>query len=102
MKKFLAILSILLLGQICFAQEEINYNEILNSTQMPTDSEIWQVVEKFNLTPEEKQQLYFETKRQIEELYTNKNTEALQQRVLEGKQILNNAGLTISDFVTPQ
>ena len=103
MKKILTLLSILLIGQITLAQtDEINYIELMQTTSMPSDAEIRQIVDKFNFTPEEKEQLFAETKRQIEELYKTQDAQALQQRALQGKQMLNSAGLTIQDFMVPQ
>ena len=102
MKKILIILSILLVGQFAYSQEEINYSELFNSIHAPTDEEIWQVVDRFNFTPEEKQQLFNETKKQMEELYRTQNIQAVQERAMQGNQMLNNAGLTIQDLMTPQ
>lgn len=102
MKKIFIILSILLFGQYTLAQEEIDYSEIFNSIHAPTDEEIWQVVDKFNFTPEEKEQLFNETKRQMEELYRTQDIQSIQQRALEGKQLLDSAGLTVQDLMTPE
>ena len=101
MKKFLIAFFVLFFGQFVIAQEEINYNEILNLTTMPNDSEIRQIVDKFNFTPEQKEQIFKETKRQMVELYTTKDVSAIQQRALQGKQMMNSAGLTIQDFMAP-
>ena len=102
MKKLLIIFLTLLFGQFAYSQENINYAEIFNSIHAPTDEEIWQVVDRFNFTPEEKEQLFNETKKQMEELYQTQDIQSVQQRALQGKQMLDSAGLTIQDLMTPQ
>ena len=38
----------------------------------------------------------------MEELYRTQNIQAVQERAMQGNQMLNNAGLTIQDLMTPQ
>ena len=99
MKKILITFSVLIFAQFVCAQEAPNLSELFSTAQMPSDAEIRQVVEKFNFTPEEKEQLFLETKKQIVELYRTQDLQTLQQRALEGKQHLNNSGLSIQDFM---
>ncbi len=99
MKKILLAFSILMFAQFVFAQETPDLSELFSTAQMPSDAEIRQVVEKFNFTPEEKDQLFYETKKQIVELYRTQDLQTLQQKALEGKQHLNNSGLSLQDFM---
>ena len=93
MKKLLIIFSILFMSQFAIAQaQEVNYNEILDSTTMPSDAEIYQTLEKFNFTPEQKEQLFKETKKQLQELYSTRNIEAVKQRAMQNQETLKNAG----------
>lgn len=81
MKKILCILSsILLSASIAFAQDELsNIADIINNTTMPTDEEIMETIEKFNFTKEQQQQLFKETKKQLEQIYKDGNADSFIQ-----------------------
>jgi hypothetical protein len=88
-------------GQFVYGQENLDLNELLTTSQMPTDAEIMQVVDKYNFTSEEKEQLFSETKKLIVELYRTQDLQSLQQRALQGKQTLDNMGLSVQDLMAP-
>ena len=73
MKKgiFYLFLSGILFFNCAIAQENVNYSEIVNSTTMPSDEEIMQVIEKFNFDHDQKQQLFKETKKRLKNMYEN-------------------------------
>ena len=73
MKKgiFYLFLSGILFFNYAIAQENIDYSQIVNSTSMPSDEEIMQVIEKFNFDHDQKQQLFKETKRRLKNMYEN-------------------------------
>ena len=73
MKKgfFYLFFSTILFFNCAIAQENTNYAEIVNSTAMPSDEEIMQVIEKFNFDESQKQQLFKETKKRLENMYEN-------------------------------
>lgn len=52
-----------------FAQNQ--YNIDVSNTTMPSDEQIMQVIEKFNFDSSQKEYLFKETKRQLEEAYQN-------------------------------
>lgn len=55
------------------ALENYDINQMVNSTTMPTDAEIMQVIDKYNFDAAQKDLIFRETKRQLEELYSAKN-----------------------------
>lgn len=57
-----------------FANDSIDIEEIVNTTSMPTDSEIMKTIDKFATTKEEKEYLFKETKKQLEILYSKDNS----------------------------
>lgn len=66
MKKIIYLLfSILLVSNIALS------NEV--QTNMPSDEEIMQAIEKFNFPQEEKQKIFEQTKNTLEELYDPNN-----------------------------
>ena len=50
MKKTLIMFSIFMFGQFVYGQENLDLNELFTTSQMPTDAEIMQVVDKYNFT----------------------------------------------------
>ena len=70
-KNILIILSILFLTQISFASESIT-NEI---TKMPTDEEIMTIIEKYGLNEEQKQSVFKDTKKKLQQMYEENKTE---------------------------
>lgn len=77
MKKILFIISLLIFCSVVNAQEIItaddaqkSINELVNTTQKPTDDEIRQAIDKFNFTPEQKETLFLETKKNLDALYS--------------------------------
>ena len=102
MKKLLITVSVLFLFSVAFAQGEYSqYSELLNSTTMPTDSEIMMIIDKFDFTPEQKEQLFRETKKQLKEIYETKNAALLEQRINQGKELLNNSNINVNDVMLP-
>lgn len=98
MKKILYLIPTLLIMQLTFAQEEINYAEILNSTSMPSDEEISKVINQFNFPQDQKEQLFKETKKQLQELYQTKDSKLLEQKAIEGAKLLNQTELSPQNF----
>jgi len=99
MKKILYLFSSLLIMQFSLAQDNnINYEELLNTTIMPTDEEIAKIVNQFNFPQEEKNRIIIETKKQLQEIYDSKDAKLLEQKAVEGVKILNQAHLLPQDF----
>ena len=104
MKKILFLLfSVIFMANIAFAQGEYtDYSQLLNSTTMPSDSEIMSIIDKFEFTPEQKQQLFKETKKQIQEIFETKNAALLEQKVNEGKRALQENQLNVNNVMLPE
>ncbi len=60
-------LSLLLFLNVALAQDE---NTIQNALTMPSDEEIRAAIDKFNFSPKEKEQLFKETKKRLEEMFS--------------------------------
>ena len=73
----------LLLFNLAIAQE-------IKSTTMPTDAEIWETMNQLNLTPEEKQQVFKETKKILMEAHQKA---AQKPVVINGKKYNNPKGI---------
>ena len=58
MRKLFLSIALFALCLSAIAQENIDYSQIVNSTSMPSDEEIMQVIEKFNFDHDQKQQLF--------------------------------------------
>ena len=67
-----------LIFSFCFmnytnAEETADLNTMIQETSMPTDAEIMETIRKFNFDKNQEEYLFKETKRKLNELYTNKN-----------------------------
>lgn len=99
MKKIFYTILILFFTQISFAQDaSINYSEILNTTAMPSDEEIRKVLNQLNYPQEQKEIIFQETKKQLQEIYTIKDVKLLEQKAIEGVKLLNSGHLLPQDF----
>ena len=58
-------------------ENEQDLNTIIQQTNMPTDAEIMETVRKFNFDKSQEEYLFKETKRKLNELYSNKNFSAI-------------------------
>jgi len=83
MKRVLNFLfAILLISSFACAQNiDAKVNDALNTTSMPTDEEIMQTLEKFNFSQSQKEQLFKETKKQLQEMYSTKDASKLLEAV---------------------
>lgn len=63
-------LSLLLFLNAALAQNE---NAIQNALAMPSDEEIRAAIDKFNFSPKEKEQLFKETKKKLEEAFSQES-----------------------------
>ena len=78
MKKILFFLiSIILFTNITLAQNaNIDLNQILQTTSMPSDGEIMQMLDTLGVPQEEKNALFIETKKRLEQMYATKDASA--------------------------
>lgn len=110
MKKILYFLfSILFISNIAFAQDlATQMNTALNTTTMPSDEQIMQMINKFGLPQDQKELLFQQTKQQLQQLYETKNADALiqsqfgsyenaQNMLPEIEKMMQNSGSTSSN-----
>ncbi len=64
--------------------EEVNINQMINSTTMPTDEEIMATIKQFNFDKTQEEYLFKETKKKLTEVY-----EAAQKNLSEGRSTQN-------------
>ena len=74
MKKILILFFMLL--TMGFACAEVDFNAVINETSMPTDGEIRAVIEQFNFDDKQKEQLFKDTKKSLQDIYSGKNKNA--------------------------
>lgn len=90
----------LFFAQISFAQNApIDFGEILNTTVMPSDEEIRRVLSQFSYPQEEKERIFQETKKQLQEIYNTKDAKLLEEKAKEGVKLLNEGHLLPQDFM---
>ena len=104
MKKVLFIFLVFFCSQIAMANENtsIYFNQILNSTSIPSDTEIRTIINPFNYSTEQKEEIFKETKKQFEDLYNNKDSKLMEQKAIEGVKLLQKGHLTPQDFMDIQ
>ena len=78
MKNKILYIVITLIFSFCFmnysvAEEETDINTTIEQTSMPTDAEIMETIRKFNFNKAQEEYLFKETKRKLNEIYSNKN-----------------------------
>lgn len=97
MKKvlYLLISAILFSGVVAAQESNINFNQLLQTTAMPSDGEILQIIEMLGVTQEEKEELLKETKIRLEQMYKTNDTSAL----IETYQTLPNIQKTERNLV---
>ena len=73
MKKIIfTFISLCFMG-IVFA--DIDFTEAIQSTSMPTDAEIRNTISQFNFDEKQKEELFKETKKKLQEIYSGQNME---------------------------
>ena len=75
--KILCIVTALLFS-FCFmnysvADETEDLNTVIQASSMPSDAEIMETIRKFNFDKAQEEYLFKETKRKLQEMYSNKN-----------------------------
>lgn len=72
MKKLFCILS-LIFFMSCTAMADTDFTKAIESSKMPTDAEIMALLSKFNLNEEQKNVVFKDTKKKLQEMYSSKN-----------------------------
>ena len=67
-----------LMFSFCFmnyssADETEDLNAIIQNSSMPTDAEIMETIRKFNFDKAQEEYLFKETKKKLQDMYSNKN-----------------------------
>ena len=78
MKNKILYIVMAIVFSFCFANytkadETTDLNAMVQQTSMPTDAEIMETVRKFNFDKAQEEYLFKETKRKLNEIYSNKN-----------------------------
>ena len=72
MKKLFCMLSL-----ICFmpyiATADTDFTQVIESSNMPSDAKIMETLSKFNLNEEQKNVVFKDTKKKLQEMYSSKN-----------------------------
>lgn len=71
MKKIIFMFLALCFMGIAFA--DIDFTEAIQNSSMPTDAEIKNIISQFNFSEEQKEDLFKETKKKLQEMYSGKN-----------------------------
>ena len=76
MKRIFCILS-LICFMSCAAIADTDFSQAIQSSQMPTDAEIMEIISQFNLNEEQKKLIFNDTKKKLHEMYSSKgNTDS--------------------------
>lgn len=107
MKKILYFLvTAILFSNVVVAQDDnAKINQMLQTTSMPTDQEIMQMVQMFASGEEEKQLLFNETKKRLEQMYVLKDASAITdmyKQMSNVEQIQNNFEQNIQPQKSPK
>lgn len=96
MKKFL--LGFIL---ICFTgiakAADIDFYQAVNSSGMPTDAEIMKMLSKFGFSEEQKREIFAETKKQLQSVYSSDNPGEVNARLNKTLQEMQNG--SYSEFI---
>ena len=72
MKKIFCILS-LICFMSCAAIADTDFTQAIQSTKMPSDAEIMEILSRFNLNEEQKKVIFKDTKKKLQEMYSSPN-----------------------------
>ena len=59
----------------CAIAADKDFSSAINSTSMPTDSEIRAIISQFNFTKEQQEVIFKETKKKLQDMYSGKSTD---------------------------
>lgn len=74
MKKILILFFMLI--TMGFACAEVDFNQVISETTMPTDAEIKAVIDQFNFDEKQKEQIFKDTKKRLQDIYSGKDANA--------------------------
>ena len=98
MKKILILALAILSINFVLANEAFNLQEAVKTSPMPTDEEIRETIKKYNFDKAQQDYLFKEMKKNLEELYSNKNFQpVLNQTLEEQKEVINNINKSIEE-----
>ena len=98
MKKILILALMILSMNFALADEVFNLQEAVKNSPMPTDEEIRETIKKYNFDKTQQDYLFKEMKKNLEELYSNKNFQPVLNQTLEQqKEVINNINKSIEE-----
>jgi len=92
MKKILFfVLFFMSFAMVIATEQKFDLSEAVKNSPMPSDEEIMESIKKYNFDKSQQEYLFKEMKKNLEELYSNKNFQSVLNQDLETqKEILNN------------
>ena len=101
MKNKILYIAMAVMFSFCFmnyskAEETSDLNTIIQESAMPSDAEIMETIRKFNFDKAQEEYLFKETKRKLNEIYTNKNF----QTITSGESTIDTKKLENSEIKT--
>ena len=72
MRKIIFTISALVMFNMAFAGN-VDFSGAIGETKMPSDAEIMRSINRFNLTDEQKQQVFIITKHRLQQMYANED-----------------------------
>ena len=72
---------------------DIDFADAINNTSMPTDAEIRRILSQFNFSEDQKEELFKETKKKLQQMYSGKNMEQTNAELNQYYSVINNEEL---------
>lgn len=91
MKKIVFMFLALCSMGIAFA--DIDFSEAIQNSSMPTDAEIKNIISQFNFSEEQKEDLFKETKRKLQDIYSGKDMTQTNAELNQYYNIMDNKEL---------
>ena len=94
MKKIVYLFFVAFFGfNLASAQDANEIQNLLETATMPTDEQIWQTIEQFGIDESQKEQVFYATKLQLEEMFRTKQVPDIYKNMnMEAIRDINQAG----------
>ena len=97
MKKIIYTLFLCLFMGAAIADQD--FSSVINSTSMPTDSEIRAIVSQFNFNKEQQEVIFKETKKKLQAMYSGKNISESNGELNKYMKLMENE--TVGEYFDP-
>ena len=78
---------------------DTDFSQAIQSSSMPTDEEIMNIISKFNFNEEQKKIIFKDTKKKLQEMYSMENIDQTNAELNQDMKVMNHEGL--SEYVSP-